>query len=173
MACVLTTGYALGCRSQAGVQQVYIGLWNGTAMGYIYSDAPTNMTIGTFSGTTVSFHTFQQTTETANFTSAAEINNENNAIQYAQTLEITVTNMTPALVNQIKVLGQGAWRIIILDKQGNYWLMGYSGPVQVSALSSGLGKSGTDLNGSTITFTSKETQTLVGVDSAAALAYII
>src|ERR1035437_129369 len=173
MACVLTTGYALGCRSQAGVQQVYIGLWNGTAMSYIYSDAPTNMTIGTFSGTTVSFHTFQQTTETANFTSAAEINNENNAIQYAQTLEITLTGMTPTLANQIKILGQGVWRIIILDKQGNYWLMGANGPVQVSASAAGLGKAGTDLNGSTLTFTSKETAPLMGVDAIAALTLIV
>src|ERR1035437_10293961 len=170
MACLLSTGYTLGCRSQAGVQQVFIGPWNGSSLGMTIV---TGSTITAFQGSKVSFYTFQQTTETANFTSAAEINNENNAIQYAQTLEITVTNMTPALVNQIKVLGQGAWRIIILDKQGNYWLMGYSGPVQVSALASGLGKAGTDLNGSTITFTSKETQTLVGVDSAAALAYII
>ena len=170
MACLLTTGYTLGCRAQAGVQQVYIGLWNGTSLGYTYDID--GLTIGTFSGTTVSFHTFQQTTETANFTSAAEVNNENNAIQYAQTLEMTLTGMNAALANQIKILGQGAWRIMILDKQGNYWLMGLNGPVQVSASAAGLGKAGTDLNGSTLTFISKETSPLVQVDAVAALSLI-
>lgn len=170
MACILTSGYSLGCRAQAGVSEVFIGSWNGTALGYTLQGD--GFTVGTFSGTTVSFYGFQQTTETANFTSAAEVNNENNAIQYALSLEITVTNMTAALVNQIKVLGQGAWRILILDKQGNYWLMGYSGPVQVSALTSGLGKVGTDLNGGMITFSSKEVQPLVAVASSAALSVI-
>ena len=104
---------------------------------------------------------------------SAETNNENNSIQYAQTLEITLTGMTAALVNQIKVLGQGAWRVMILDKQGNYWLMGLNGPVQVSASAAGLGKAGTDLNGTTLTFMSKETQPLVAVASSAALSLIV
>ena len=50
--------------------------------------------------------------------------------------------------------------------------MGFNGPVQVSALEAGLGKAGTDLNGATITFTSKETQPLYQVSSAAALSVI-
>jgi hypothetical protein len=171
MACLLTSGYTLGCRAQAGVQAVYIGTWNSTSLGYVM--AGDGFTIGTFSGVTVSFYKFEQTVETANFTAAAEINNENNAIQYAQSLEITLTNMTATLINQIKVLGQGAWRIIVLDKQGNYWLMGYAGPVQVSASAAGLGKAGTDLNGSTLTFMSKESQPLVAVASSAALSVIV
>jgi|WetSurMetagenome_2_1015567.scaffolds.fasta_scaffold81271_1 hypothetical protein len=169
MSCLLTSGYQLGCRAQAGVTSVYIGSW--TNMTYSYQ--VDGFTIGTFSGTTASFYTFQQTIETANFTSAAEINNENNAIQYAQSLEITLTNLTASMINQIKVLGQGTWRIMILDKQGNYWLMGGTGPVQVSAVASGLGKAGTDLNGGTLTFTSKEIQPLIAVSPTAALSLIV
>ena len=80
--------------------------------------------------------------------------------------------MNAALLNQIKTLGQGVWRIMILDKNGSYFLMGKSGPVQVSAIDSGLGKVGTDLNGAVITFTSKEDQPLYEVQSAAALSLI-
>lgn len=169
MSCLLTTGYSLGCRAQAGVTKVFIGSW--TNMTYQYETD--GITIGTFSGATTSFYTFEQTIETANYTSAAEVNNENNAIQYAQSLEITLTNMTATLANQIKVLGQGVWRILILDKQGNYWLMGSTGPVQVSAIASGLGKAGTDLNGATLTFMSKETVALTAVKSSAAQALIV
>ena len=171
MSCLLTSGYSIACREQAGVQKVFIGTWNDTALGEQYGSD--GLTIGTFSGATVSFYTFQQTIETANYTSAAEINNENNAIQYAQTLEITLTNLTASLVNQIKILGQGVWRIILLDKNGMYWLMGLNGPVQVSAIASGLGKAGTDLNGATLTFTSKEVQPLVAVAPSAALSVIV
>lgn len=169
MSCVLSTGYTLGCRAQAGITKVFIGSW--TNLTYQYDID--GLTIGTFSGATTSFYTFEQTIETANYTSAAEVNNENNAIQYAQSLEITLTNLTATLANQIKVLGQGVWRIILLDKQGNYWLMGSTGPVQVSAIASGLGKAGTDLNGATLTFMSKETTPLVAVKSSAALSLIV
>jgi len=169
MSCALTNGYSLSCKIQAGVQKVFIGSWNDTSLTYTID---TNGQITAFGGATVSMYTFQQTIETASFVAPAEINNENNAIQYNQTLMITLTGLTPALLNQIKTLGQGVWRVLILDKNGNYFLMGKTGPAQVSAIDSGLGKVGTDLNGATITITAKEDQPLYSVSSGAALSVI-
>ncbi len=169
MSCILASGYSIPCRAISGIQKVYIGTWNGTSLTYT-QDA--DGTIGTFSGATVSFYGFNQTIETSSFTFPAEINNENNAIAYTQTCAITIQGMSQALSNTIKILGQGVWRIILLDKMGNYWLMGYSGPVQVSALDGGLGKASTDLNGATITFTSKEVQPIYAVTAAAAATVI-
>ena len=169
MSCLLTSGYSVGCKSQAGVQKVFIGTWNDTSLTYTLG---TNSIITAFGGATVSFYTFQQTIETSSYTAPAEVSTENNAIQYNQTLTITVQGMNAALLNQIKTLGQGVWRIMILDKNGSSFLMGKSGPVQVSAIDSGLGKVGTDLNGAVITFTSKEDQPLYEVQSAAALSLI-
>jgi hypothetical protein len=169
MACLLTSGYSIGCKTQAGVQKVFIGSWNDTSLTYTFG---TNSIITAFGGATTSFYTFQQPIETSSYTAPAEVNTENNAIQYNQTLSINVQGMNAALLNQIKTLGQGVWRIIILDKNGNYFLMGKSGPVQVSAIDSGLGKVGTDLTGAMITFTAKEDQPLYEVTSAAALSLI-
>ena len=169
MACLLTSGYSIGCKTQAGVQKVFIGAWNDTSLTYTFG---TNSIITAFGGATTSFYTFQQPIETSSYTAPAEVNTENNAIQYNQTLSINVQGMNAALLNQIKTLGQGVWRIIILDKNGNYFLMGKSGPVQVSAIDSGLGKVGTDLTGAMITFTAKEDQPLYEVTSGAALTLI-
>lgn len=169
MSCLLTSGYNIGCKTQAGVQKVFIGSWNDTSLTYTFG---TNSVITAFGGATVSFYTFQQPIETSSYTAPAEVNTENNAIQYNQTLSINVQGMNAALLNQIKTLGQGVWRIIILDKNGSYFLMGKSGPVQVSAIDSGLGKVGTDLNGAMITFTSKEDQPLYEITAAAALSLI-
>lgn len=169
MSCILTTGYSIGCKTQAGVQKVFIGTWNDTSLTYTFG---TNSVIDAFGGATVSFYTFQQPIETSSYTAPAEVNTENNAIQYNQTLTINVQGLNAALLNQIKTLGQGVWRILILDKMGNYFLMGKSGPVQVSAIESGLGKVGTDLNGAIITFTAKEDQPLYQVQTAAALSVI-
>ena len=170
MSCILTNGYTVGCKSQAGVQKVFIGTWNDSSLTYTYG---TNSIINAFGGATSSFYTFQQTIETSSYTAPAEVSTENNAIQYNQTLAINVLGMNAALLNQIEILGQGVWRILILDKNGSYFLMGKSGPVQVSAIDSGLGKVGTDLNGAMITFTSKEDQPLYEVTSAAALTLIV
>lgn len=169
MSCLLTSGYSIGCKTQAGVQKVFIGSWNDSSLTYTFG---TNSIITAFGGATTSFYTFQQPIETSSFTAPAEVNTENNAIQYNQTLSINVQGMNAALLNQIKTLGQGVWRILILDKNGSYFLMGKNGPVQVSAIESGLGKVGTDLNGAVITFTAKETQPLYEVEAAAALTLI-
>lgn len=170
MACLITQGYTIGCKTQAGVQKVFIGAWNDTSMGYLYG---ADNLISGFTGTLISAYTFQQPIETSSFSAPGEISTENNAIQYNQTLTINVQGMTAALLNQIKTLGQGVWRILILDKNGNYFLMGKSGPVQVSAIESGLGKAGTDLHGAVITFTAKEDQPIYEVSSAAAASLIV
>ena len=164
MSCLLTGGYTIGCRSVSGIQKVFIGLWNDTAMGFTYD---VNNQITALTGATVSFYTFQQPIETASFTAPAEASIENNAIQYNQTLLITVHSLNASLLGQIKTLGQGVWRIVILDKNGNYFFMGVQGPVQVSAIEAGLGKAGADLNGATITFTSKEVQPLYQISGTA------
>lgn len=169
MSCLLTNGYSIGCKTQAGVQKVFIGSWNDTALTYTFG---TNSIIDAFGGATSSFYTFQQPIETASFTAPAEVNTENNAIQYNQTLAINLQGLNAALLNQIKILGQGVWRILILDKNGKYFLMGLNGPVQVSAIESGLGKVGTDLQGAIVTFTAKETQPLYEVQAAAAATLI-
>lgn len=169
MSCILINGYSIGCKTQAGVQKVFIGSWNDTSLTYTYG---TNSIITAFGGATTSFYTFQQPIETSSFAAPAEVNTENNAIQYNQTLTINVQGMNAALLNQIKTLGQGVWRIMVLDKNGSYFLMGKSGPCQVSAIDSGLGKAGTDLHGAVITFTAKEDQPLYEVSSSAALALI-
>lgn len=174
MACLLTSGYSIGCKTQAGVQKVFIGSWNDNLMGMTIAGATgaSASLISAFTGATVSFYTFQQPIETSSYTAPAEVNTENNAIQYNQTLTITLQGMNAALLNQIKTLGQGVRRVLILDKNGTYFLMGKSGPVQVSASEAGLGKAGTDLNGATITFTAKEDNVLFEVSALAAASVI-
>lgn len=169
MSCLITKSYNIGCKTQAGVQKVFIGSWNDNALTYTFG---TNSIITAFGGATTSFYTIQQPIETSSYTAPAEVSTENNAIQYNQTLTVTLQGMNAELLNMIKTLGQGVWRILILDKNGSYFLMGKSGPVQVSAIEAGLGKVGTDLNGATITFTSKEDAVLYEVQASAALSLI-
>lgn len=170
MACILTAGYTLGCRDNiGGIQEVYIGEWNGDSLTYTFG---TNNIIATFSGATTSFFTFEQEVETGSFTENGVFSTENGTAFYEQTLSITLHKLEAPLRNTILVLGQGKWRIIVKDQRGKYWLMGKQNPVRVSASTPGLGKAYGDLNGAVITFMGKEPEPAYEVASAAALSVI-
>lgn len=170
MACILTNGYTLGCRDNiGGIQEVYIGEYNGDSLTYV---SGTDGIIGTFSGATVSFYTFEQELETGSYTENGVFSTENGTGFYEQTLTITLHKMDASLRNKLLVLGQGKWRIIIKDQRGKYWLMGYQNPVRVSAMTPGLGKAYGDLNGSVVTFLGKEPAIIYEVSSTAALSVI-
>lgn len=168
--CDLSGGKVLGCRDNiGGISEVYIGTWNGDSLTYVYG---TDNIIGTFSGATVSFYTFEQEIETGSYQEAGNFSTENGTAFYEQTLTITLYKMDAALRNQIMILGQGKWRVIIRDQRGNYWLMGSQNPVRVSASTPGFGKAYGDLNGAIITFTGKEPLSAYQVSTSAALSVI-
>lgn len=168
--CLLTSGYQLGCRDNiGGVAEVYIGEYNGSSLGYTLG---TDSIIGTFSGATVSFYTFQQEIETASFTENGNFSIENGTSFYELTLTIVLHKLEAALRNKILLLGQGKWRVIVKDQRGKYWLMGYQNPVRVSASTPGVGKAYGDMNGATITFIGKEPVPAYEVAASAALQLI-
>lgn len=170
MACLLSSGYTLGCRDNiGGIQEVYIGEYNADSMIFTLG---VDSIIGTFSGATVSFYTFEQEIETGSYTENGVFSTENGTGFYEQTLTITLHKLEAALRNKILILGQGKWRIIIKDQRGKYWLMGYQNPVRVSASTPGLGKAYGDLNGAVITFMGKEPAIAYEVASVAALSVI-
>jgi hypothetical protein len=171
MSCVLTDGYTLGCRDNiGGIQTVYIGEWNGEDLQYGFT---TSNVIDSFSGATVSFYTFEQEIEVGSYTENGVYSIENLTAFYEQTLTITLHKLDAVLRNQILILGQGKWRILIKDQRGLYWLMGKQNPVRVSAATPGLGKAYGDLNGAVITFMGKEPEPAHEVTSTAAASVIV
>jgi hypothetical protein len=172
MSCILTAGYTLPCKGIAGVQEVYIGTWNDGSLTYTIGTASELNQITAFTGATVSFYRFQQTIETGSLTETGNFNEQNGTAYYDQVVEITVQNTNQTLADTVNNLGRGRWRIIVLDVNGNYFLVGKQNPVNVSAIAGGLGKAYGDLNGFTITFTGKEYDVLTQVTSAAAAGVI-
>jgi hypothetical protein len=167
MSCLLTQGYSIPCKGIAGVQAVYIGEWNGgTASGGI-GYTTSGLTITGFTGATVSFYEFQQPIETGSLTETGNFNVQNGTAYYDQVVEITTHNIDANLIGQVNTLGRGRWRIVVLDVNGNFFLIGKQNPVMVTAVAGGLGKAYGDLNGYTITFTGKEFDALAPVNAAA------
>lgn len=170
MACVLTSGYTIPCRNTAGVQKLYIGTYNSNNLTY---GATANGQITSFTGATVSFYGFELKSETGSVVEAGAGSDANGTYFVTTTIEMPIQTMTQDLSNQITLLGQGRWRIIALDQNGGYWLLGKVNPVTVTSTTGGLGKAFGDLNGATITFTAKEPIHMTSVSTAAALTVIV
>ncbi len=173
--CIISSGYTIPCKGIAGIQEVYIGTWNGPTLTYTIGTAsPTLDMITTFTGGTGSgFFGFQQTIETGSMTNNGNFNVQNGTAYYDQIVEITCQNANQTLIDQVTVLGQGRNRILVLDENGNYFLIGQVNPVDVTAVTGGLGKAYGDLNGYTITFTGKEKTPMIQVTAAAAASIIV
>lgn len=169
MSCVLNNGFSLGCRDAiGGIQKVFIGAWDGDT---VFGATGSYEILDTMSPT-ASYYTFEQEIETASYTQPGQFSTENGTVYYEQTLEITLQKLDEILRQNILILGQGIWRIIILDQRGTYWIMGKQNGVRVSASTSQLGKAFGDLNGAIITFTGKEPQLAYKITSALALSVI-
>lgn len=171
MSCLLSGGYTLPCKGISGIQSVYIGNWNGSAITYTMGSASSpNLITGITGGG--SFSTFQQELEQGSLTETGNFNPQNGTAYYDQVVEITVMQPTQLLVDKVNILGQGRFRLIVLDSNSNYWLVGQVNPVSVTAVSGGPGKAYADLNGFTITFTGKELGIITQVTTAAAISVI-
>ena len=166
--CILNE-YELSCRDNiGGIQRVFIGCYDSDVVFSLDGD---NMIDGV-SGPTVSYYKFEQEIETGSFVQNGQFSTENGTSFYEQTLEITLHKMDTIMRNRISTLGQGKWRIIVLDQRGSYWMMGYQNPVRVSAATPNLGKAYGDLNGAVITFLGKEPEPAYVIDPTLALTLI-
>jgi hypothetical protein len=170
MPCLITSGYPLQCRDNVGgVQNIYIASFTpGTPT---FTTATGSVT--GFTGATPSFYTFNQPLESANFTSAGAFSTENGTSMYTQTIEMVMQKLSGATSVQINTLGQGVWRIMVLDQNGKYWMIGIQNGARVTAATPGVGKAMGDMNGAIVTFEAKEPLTAFEVNSAVALSMIV
>ena len=174
MACLLTSGYNLGCRdSQGGVRNVYICNFDDVlSVSYDVDDSIDGITSAGSPATPV-FYKIEQDMEVSTFTETPQLSIEAGTAFYEQTLEITLIGTTQAMLNMVKVLNQGSFRLMVQDNTGQYRFIGANTPVRTSAGTGGTGKAFGDLNGTKLTFMCKDGAPAPVVDTAVAEAAIV
>lgn len=153
MACLLSTGYSLGCRDNlGGIQAVYLQNWSG-ATTWSYS------TDGTITGSTsgsTTWYKVEQRNETGEFNQEGAHSLENGTNFWNQNVNLVFHKYQASIRNLVYVLAQTEVNIIVKDQNGSYFLVGEQNGANLIASAPSTGKAFGDLNGATISFQAKE-----------------
>ena len=171
MACDITSGFALGCRDNAGgIKALYI------LSGSVSAITDTSDEISDIAGTGI-FYQFDLQRGTSDFTETINGSTENGTVFYEATVNAVFAKMQTSTRNQVKVLAQNPDLKLVVetnnDVDGSKFF--YVGRVHGSILNAGQGQTGTaigDANGYTLTFTATEpnpADVIAGTDLSTAL----
>ena len=153
MACALTQGYTLDCRdSVGGVKTIYV-----TELANKASITTASGTITAFTLTAgKKFWTYELMKETANLTENITTSDTNGTLFYDQNLTFTIRKMQASLSQEIKLLAQNRLMIIVLDRNGKYWLLGQNNGAELQPSTANTGTAFGDMNGYSLVFKTKE-----------------
>ena len=168
MACLLNTGYDLGCRdSLGGIKRAYIA--NFDSLQSYTLDADNNITALDITSPPQTYYTFEQEMENGEFNQIGNYSTENGTVYFTQILTLILHKNDAALRNQLLVLSQANLSIIVQDQRDEYWLLGKENGIRVSAGSQNTGKAFGDMNGVSITFEGKEAEPASRIEGFASI----
>jgi hypothetical protein len=151
MACALTSGRALPCKSAVGgLKTVYFADY-----GTLGAATITAGEITVLAGTPEWF----QFDIKGNSSLETTVNSsrENGTTFYEQTLNLTLTYLDKATQEEIKLLAAGRPHVAIEDYNGNFFLVGLEHGAEVTGGTIASGAAMGDLSGFTLTFAAQET----------------
>lgn len=153
MSCVLTTGFALDCKDGVGgIKNIWI--IQSSKKGTFTKDVSGSVTAWT--PTANSLFKYELRKASSSFETDIMTSQQNGTTFYETKLAIQLNKMEAYKRNELKLLAQQLLIIIVLDKNGVYWVLGDSNGMDMTT---GKGNSGTamgDFNGWNIEFTAQE-----------------
>lgn len=102
------------------------------------------------------FWTYELMKETASLTENIVTSDTNGTVFYEQDLTFTIRKMQASLSQEIKLLAQNRLMVIVLDRNGKYFLIGQNNGLEMQASSGATGTAFGDMNGYTLAFKGKE-----------------
>lgn len=153
MACTLTSDLDLGCRdSVGGIKKIYVTEHaNLTAI-----TSATGVISAITMASTTQFFIYNLEKESAEWTETTTVSVENGTKFSEQSLTASITKMTAAKRNELKLLSQNRIAVIVLDRNGLYWLLGENNGMDLLTKEAKTGKAMGDMSGYTLTLNGKE-----------------
>jgi len=156
MSCALTQGYNVDCRdSVGGIKELYISeLDNITGTTGSASGNITAVTMTT--GSQFRKYQLDANMNPADWDEQIQANSQNGSLFYEQSLNLKLRKMQATLRNEIRLLAQNRLAVIVLDRNGKYWLLGLNNGLEIQPSKSGSGSGMGDFNGYQLVFKGME-----------------
>ena len=147
MACALTQNIPLDCRqTTGGIKSIFVtNLLNQTAAPTVSGGTVTAYSLLTGQG--FKFFRYDFRKQTGEFTETETLSDANWTIFYATDIKIQFTKLEVNKRNEMYLLGQNDLVVIVLDNNGQYWLVGTQNGVTLTKVDGKTGKNFGDLNG--------------------------
>lgn len=151
MACVLTTGRKVPCKSAVGgIKSVYFADFGTLGAATISSGE-----ITAFAGTPTWFEF--DVKGNSSLETTVNSSRENGTTFYTQTLNLTLTFLDKATQEELKLLAHARPHVAVEDYNGNFFLVGLEHGAEVTGGTIVTGAAMGDLSGMTLTFEGQET----------------
>ncbi len=160
MACTLTTGRKLPCKTGfGGVKKVYFADYGTLGAVTVNADG----TIDAIGGSPVWFE--YDVKGNSSLESSINSSRENGTTFYAQTLNLTLPYLDAATQQEIQLLAVSRPHLVVEDYLGNQFLCGLENGVECTGGSVVTGAAAGDLYGFTLTFEGQEEKAPAFVDA--------
>lgn len=152
MACVLTTSITKGCRdSIGGIKTIYVA--------ELSRKGSVTQASGVITAWTMSsgyFWTYNLEMGVASATQTIKPNRTNGTTYYEQSVTFTIPKQQATTAQELMLLAQNDVMIIVLDRNGKYWLLGENNGVSMADSTAETGTAFADFNGYNLTLTGME-----------------
>lgn len=161
MSCLLTSGWAKGCKDNAGGLKRILLANKGDVTSFTEGTTgspavPSGEIITITMAALASWYEFVPNKMSSNWVENIQANTQNGTIGYEQVLTMIFAKNEATKRNQVALLGQGEVYAIVEDYNGKYFLLGEFNGVELTGGSSASGTALSDLNGWTLTLSAME-----------------
>lgn len=163
MSCLLTQGFAWPCKTESpGVKSIWLVEYNADDTITVASG---EVTAHSLDGGRAYFK-YELDIEQAMLESNVLVSRENNSVAYESILTFFMPGMTTAQRNELKLMAKARLRALVLDNEGNYWMMGKDFGASLTEAPGGTGQALTDKKGRTVKIQHKESDDILIVQAA-------
>ena len=147
MACALTTGRSLPCKSAfGGIKKVYFGDFGGLTGITLGADGE----VTTITGTQPDWYEYDVKGNSSLETTVTS-SRENGTTFYTQTLNLTLTYLDAKTQNELQIIAVGRPYVVVEDYYGNQFLCGFENGMECTGGTTVTGAAAGDLSGFTLT----------------------
>lgn len=164
MACPINLSFTLDCKdNKGGIKTIYLAVF--PSNGLSYSPTIASGVITAWSSASSKFFTYQVRTGIATGNDKATVTKANGTKMYAPALTTQIEKMSAASVVELNNMIANRLLVIVLDRNGKYWLMGYNNGMDVTEMDGQFGTAMGDFNGYKLSLAGEEESPMLEVTS--------